>query len=115
MLATVPFPFPYTPRVPKRTDLEFADATYIEPLEIDTVALVIERERPDALLSTVGGQTALNLAVALAEAGTLAKFGVELLGASAESVKLGEDRLLFKEAMQEVGVDVLRSGLARNF
>ncbi|HEX7579318.1 MAG TPA: carbamoyl phosphate synthase large subunit, partial [Thermoanaerobaculia bacterium] len=97
------------------TDPEFADATYIEPLEMDTVALVIERERPDALLPTVGGQTALNLAVALAEAGTLAKFGVELLGASAESVKLGEDRLLFKEAMQEVGVDVLRSGLARNF
>src|SRR5450432_1172435 len=78
------------------TDPEFADATYIEPLERDTVAAIIELERPDALLPTVGGQTALNLAVALDEAGVLERFSVETLGASVRSVKLGEDRLLFK-------------------
>src|SRR5437667_2344587 len=77
------------------TDPEFADATYIEPLDVDTVTAVIERERPDALLPTVGGQTALNLAVALDEAGVLARLGVETLGATVASVKLGEDRLLF--------------------
>ena len=91
------------------TDPEFADATYIEPLDRDTVAAIIAQEKPDALLPTVGGQTALNLAVALDEAGVLAKHGVETLGASIHSVKLGEDRLLFKQAMQEVGVDVLKS------
>ena len=90
------------------TDPEFADATYIEPLDRDTVAAIIAQEKPDALLPTVGGQTALNLAVALDEAGVLAKHGVETLGASIHSVKLGEDRLLFKQAMQEVGVDVLQ-------
>ncbi len=95
------------------TDPEFADATYIEPLDRDTVATIIAQERPDALLPTVGGQTALNLAVALDEAGVLAKYSVETLGASVHSVKLGEDRLLFKQAMQKVGVDVLRSGIAR--
>ncbi|HKC23801.1 MAG TPA: carbamoyl-phosphate synthase large subunit, partial [Thermoanaerobaculia bacterium] len=94
------------------TDPEFADATYIEPLDVATVAAVIERERPDALLPTVGGQTALNLAVALEEVGVLAKYGVETLGATIASVKLGEDRLLFKQAMQAAGVDVLRSGIA---
>jgi carbamoyl-phosphate synthase large subunit len=93
------------------TDPEFADATYIEPLDAPTVAAVIERERPDALLPTVGGQTALNLAVALEEEGVLAKYGVETLGATIPSVKLGEDRLLFKQAMQAAGVDVLRSGI----
>ena len=96
------------------TDPEFADATYIEPLDRDTVAAIIAQEKPDALLPTVGGQTALNLAVALDEAGVLAKHGVETLGASIHSVKLGEDRLLFKQAMQEVGVDVLKSGMARS-
>jgi carbamoyl-phosphate synthase large subunit len=95
------------------TDPEFADATYVEPLDRDTVAAIIAQERPDALLPTVGGQTALNLAVALDEAGVLARHGVETLGASVRSVRLGEDRLLFKQAMQEVGVDVLRSGLAK--
>ncbi len=94
------------------TDPEFADATYIEPLDRDTVAAIIDREKPDALLPTVGGQTALNLAVALDEAGVLAKHGIETLGASVRSVKLGEDRLLFKKAMEEAGVAVLRSGLA---
>ncbi len=96
------------------TDPEFADATYIEPLEPATVEAVIARERPDALLPTVGGQTALNLAVALSDSGVLSRYGVELLGASARSVRLGEDRLLFKEAMQAAGIDVLLSGLARN-
>jgi carbamoyl-phosphate synthase large subunit len=94
------------------TDPEFADATYVEPLERDTVAAIIAREKPDALLPTVGGQTALNLAVALDETGVLAEHGVETLGASVRSVRLGEDRLLFKEAMEEAGVAVLRSGLA---
>ena len=96
------------------TDPEFADATYIEPLDRDTVAAIIAQERPDALLPTVGGQTALNLAVALDEAGVLAKHGIETLGASVRSVKLGEDRLLFKQAMQEVGVEVLLSGIAKS-
>jgi carbamoyl-phosphate synthase large subunit len=95
------------------TDPEFADATYVEPLDVPTVERVLARERPDALLPTVGGQTALNLAVALDKEGILARYGVELLGASAHSVGLGEDRLLFKEAMQKAGVDVLRSGMAR--
>src|SRR5512140_1131266 len=96
------------------TDPEFADATYIEPLDVETVAKVIAKERPDALLPTVGGQTALNLAVALDEAGVLEKYGVQLLGASIASVKLGEDRLLFKNAMERVGIECLRSGLARS-
>jgi len=95
------------------TDPEFADATYIEPLDRDTVAAIIAQEKPDALLPTVGGQTALNLAVALDEAGVLAKHGVEALGASVRSVRLGEDRLLFKQAMQGAGVDVLLSGIAK--
>jgi carbamoyl-phosphate synthase large subunit len=97
------------------TDPELADATYIEPLELETVTKVIEKERPDALLPTVGGQTALNLAIALDEAGVLARHGVELLGASIASVKLGEDRLLFKNAMLAAGLDCLRSGMARSF
>ncbi len=96
------------------TDPEFADATYIEPLDRDTIAAIIAQERPDALLPTVGGQTALNLAVALDEAGVLEKHGIETLGASVHSVRLGEDRLLFKQAMQEVGVDVLLSGIAKS-
>jgi len=96
------------------TDPEFADATYIEPLDRDTVAAIIAQERPDALLPTVGGQTALNLAVALDEAGVLEKHGIETLGASVRSVRLGEDRLLFKQAMQEVGVEVLLSGIAKS-
>ena len=96
------------------TDPEFADATYIEPLDRDTVAAIIAQERPDALLPTVGGQTALNLAVALDEAGVLEKHGIETLGASVRSVKLGEDRLLFKQAMQGVGVEVLLSGIAKS-
>src|SRR5262249_37407171 len=78
------------------TDPEFADRTYVEPLTVEAVAKVIERERPDALLPTVGGQTALNLSVALAEAGVLEKFGVKLIGANIEAIRVGEDRLRFR-------------------
>src|SRR5918997_4663814 len=80
------------------TDPEFADATYIEPLTVDSVRRIIEHERPDAVLPTVGGQTALNLAVALDEAGVLAEFGVDLIGASVRAVEIAEDRQLFKQA-----------------
>jgi carbamoyl-phosphate synthase large subunit len=95
------------------TDPELADRTYIEPLTVDVVAAIIERERPDALLPTVGGQTALNLAVDLANAGVLEKYHVELIGASIEAIKVAEDRLLFKDAMRSIGLDVPESGLAR--
>jgi len=86
------------------TDPELADRTYIEPLTVETLTKVIEREKPQALLPTVGGQTALNLAVALAEQGILAKFGVELIGAKLEAIKVAEDRKLFKQAMDEIGL-----------
>src|ERR1019366_8998963 len=95
------------------TDPELADRTYIEPLTVEIVAAIIERERPDALLPTVGGQTALNLAVDLANAGVLEKYHVELIGASVEAIKIAEDRLLFKDAMRSIGLDVPESGLAR--
>jgi carbamoyl-phosphate synthase large subunit len=94
------------------TDPDMADRTYIEPLTPEVVARVIEREKPDALLPTMGGQTALNLAVALAENGTLARHGVELIGANLEAIKKAEDRLLFKEAMARIGVMVCPSGIA---
>jgi carbamoyl-phosphate synthase large subunit len=94
------------------TDPEFADATYIEPLVPDIVERIIERERPDAVLPTVGGQTGINLTVALAERGTLERLGVEVLGAGIEALRLGEDRLLFKQAMEEVGLRVPKSGYA---
>jgi carbamoyl-phosphate synthase large subunit len=96
------------------TDPEFADRTYIEPLTPEIVAQIIAAERPDAVLPTVGGQTALNLAVALYENGTLAKYGVELIGAQIDAIKVGEDRLLFRDAMEEIGLEVPRSGLARS-
>jgi carbamoyl-phosphate synthase large subunit len=89
-----------------------ADRTYIEPLTPEVVARVIEIEKPDALLPTMGGQTALNLAVTLAENGTLAKHGVELIGANLEAIQKAEDRLLFKEAMERIGVAVCPSGIA---
>jgi carbamoyl-phosphate synthase large subunit len=88
------------------TDPEIADRTYVEPLTPEVVAAIIERERPDALLPTVGGQTALNLAVALSEHGTLEKFGVELIGASVEAIRIAEDRLQFRDAMKSIGADV---------
>src|SRR6187397_721919 len=95
------------------TDPELADRTYVEPLTVETVEQIIARERPDAILPTVGGQTALNLAVDLAKAGVLEKYHVELIGASITAIKVAEDRQLFKDAMREIGLDVPQSGLAR--
>ncbi|HMF57355.1 MAG TPA: carbamoyl-phosphate synthase large subunit, partial [Pyrinomonadaceae bacterium] len=97
------------------TDPEMADKTYIEPLTVNSVTAIIERERPDALLPTVGGQTALNLAIALDEAGVLEKFGVEMIGAKREAIKVAEDRLLFKKAMDEAGLQMPRGGFARSW
>ena len=96
------------------TDPEMADRTYVEPLTPDVVTRVIELERPDALLPTMGGQTALNLAVALAENGTLDRFGVELIGADLKAIQKAEDRKLFKQAMERIGVHVCPSGIASN-
>jgi len=96
------------------TDPEIADRTYVEPLTPEILAQIIEREKPDAILPTVGGQTALNLAIALEEQGTLAKYGVELIGASVDAIKLAEDRLLFRDAMREIGADVPRSIYCRS-
>jgi len=97
------------------TDPETADATYIEPLTVETVAEIIRRERPDALLPTVGGQTALNLAIALSDAGILDEYGVEMIGAKREAVKVAEDRRLFKQAMDEAGLSMPRGGFARSW
>src|SRR5262245_8859518 len=96
------------------TDPELADRTYVEPLTVDFLGTVIERERPDAILPTVGGQTALNLAVDCAAAGILDKYNVKLIGASIEAIKIAEDRQLFKDAMRSCGLDVPQSGLARS-
>ncbi|WP_298983827.1 carbamoyl-phosphate synthase large subunit [Caldilinea sp.] len=96
------------------TDPEFADATYIEPLTVDVLEKIIARERPDALLPTVGGQTGLNLGVALAEEGILDRYGVELIGANLRAIKVAEDRQLFKEAMTAYGLESPRSGVARS-
>jgi len=93
------------------TDPDTADRTYIEPLTIEHAEEVIRKERPDALLSTVGGQTGLNLSVALAEAGVLDRYGVELIGAKIESIKKAEDRLLFKDAMRKIGLETPQSRL----
>ena len=88
------------------TDPELADRTYVEPLTVEMVEQVIARERPDALLPTVGGQTALKLAVELAKAGILEKYGVKLIGAQFEAIEVAEDRLTFKQAMKEIGIPV---------
>ncbi len=96
------------------TDPELADRTYVEPLSLAYATEVIRRERPDALLSTVGGQTALNLSVELAEAGVLDEFGVELIGAKIDAIKKAEDRLLFKDAMRKIGLDMTQSLLVNN-
>jgi carbamoyl-phosphate synthase large subunit len=96
------------------TDPEMADRTYIEPLTVEAVRACLERERPDALLPTVGGQTALNLAVALAEDGTLERLGVEIIGAKLDAIKVAEDRLLFKRAMEGLGLNVPRSVYVRS-
>jgi carbamoyl-phosphate synthase large subunit len=92
------------------TDPEFSDRTYIEPMHAEAITQIIEQERPDALLPTLGGQTSLNLAVELAENGTLEEYGVELIGAKLETIKLAEDRELFRNAMREIGLNVPPGG-----
>ncbi|MBU3933372.1 MAG: carbamoyl-phosphate synthase large subunit [Candidatus Omnitrophica bacterium] len=96
------------------TDQEMADSTYVEPITVETIAKIIAKERPDALLPTLGGQTALNLAVDLAEKGILKKYKVETIGANIKAIKKGEDRQLFKEAMQKIGLDLPKSNKAYN-
>src|SRR5437660_2776117 len=98
-----------------RTDPELADRTYIEPLTHDTVERIIAREKPDALLPTVGGQTGINLASALWESGALQRHGVELIGANYDAIKTAEDRQLFKECMTRIGVEVPQSAYAATF
>src|SRR5215210_7319911 len=97
------------------TDPETADKTYIEPLTLESVTAIIKRERPDAILPTVGGQTALNLAIALADAGVLEEYGVEMIGAKREAIKIAEDRELFKQAMEDVGLPMPRGGFAHSW
>jgi carbamoyl-phosphate synthase large subunit len=96
------------------TDPELAGRTYVEPLSVEHATEVIRRERPDALLSTVGGQTGLNLSVALAEAGVLDEYHVELIGAKLDAIKKAEDRLLFKDAMRKIGLDLPQSQLVNS-
>jgi len=96
------------------TDPELADATYIEPLTVEIVEKIIQKERPDAILPTLGGQTGLNLAFFLMKRGILKKYGVESIGASVDAISRAEDRELFKKAMQEIGVEVPKSGIAEN-
>ena len=95
------------------TDPEFADRTYIEPITPEVIEAILEREKPDAILPTMGGQTALNAAMELNRNGALARHGVKLIGANAQAIAKGEDRQLFKEAMLRIGLDVPRSGIAR--
>ena len=94
------------------TDPAFADRTYIEPLTPDSVLQVLERERPDAILPTLGGQTGLNVSVALAEAGELDRLGIRLIGASLEAIHAAEDRSRFQQAMEKAGLEVPRAGIA---
>src|SRR6188474_502916 len=96
------------------TDPEYADRTYVEPLTPEVLEAILERERPDALLPTVGGQTALNLAVELSRRGTLDRLGVRMIGASRRAVEVGEDRRLFRDAMQRIGLEVPQSGFAQS-
>ena len=97
------------------TDPETADVTYIEPLTVPTLTEIIRREKPDALLPTVGGQTALNLAIALSDAGVLQEHGVEMIGANRDAIKVAENRLLFKQAMDEAGLEMPRGGFAKSW
>jgi carbamoyl-phosphate synthase large subunit len=97
------------------TDPETADVTYIEPLTVSSLTEIIRRERPDALLPTVGGQTALNLAIALSDSGVLEQFGVEMIGANREAIKVAENRLLFKQAMDEADLQMPRGGFAKSW
>ena len=97
------------------TDPDFADRTYVEPVTPEMLAKIIEKERPDAVLPTLGGQTALNTAVSVAEMGVLDKFGVELIGAKLPAIKKAEDRTLFKAAMEKIGLGIPRSGFAHDY
>src|SRR5688500_2487448 len=96
------------------TDPELADRTYIEPITPEWVERIIERERPDALLPTMGGQTALNVALELYDTGVLKKYGVELIGADARAIRMAEDREEFAEAMSRLGLAVAHGGFAKN-
>ena len=93
------------------TDPETADRTYIEPITPETVAMIIEKERPDALLPTLGGQTGLNTAVEVARMGALERYGVEMIGATLTSIKKAEDRDMFRTAMSRIGLKIPRSGI----
>jgi len=97
------------------TDPETADVTYVEPLTVEAVRAIIRKERPDALLPTVGGQTALNLAIALDDSGVLAECGVEMIGAKREAIRVAEDRMLFKQAMDEAGMQMPAGGFAKSW
>src|SRR5688500_11546638 len=97
------------------TDPEFADRTYIEPVTPEFLELVIERERPDAILPTMGGQTALNAALALVERGVLERYGVELIGAKERAIRVAEDRALFAEAMARIGLQVAQGRIAHTW
>ncbi len=97
------------------TDPEIADRTYIEPVTPEFVELILEKERPDAILPTMGGQTALNVAMALSESGALEKYGVELIGATADAIAIAEDRRLFAEAMQRIGLTIAAGGIAESY
>ena len=96
------------------TDPEFADRTYIEPITPEVIEAILEREKPDAILPTMGGQTALNAAMELNRNGALVRHNVKLIGANAQAIAKGEDRQLFKEAMLRIGLDVPRSGVAHS-
>ena len=96
------------------TDPEFADRTYIEPISPKVIEAILEREKPDAILPTMGGQTALNAAMELNRNGALVRQNVRLIGANAQAIAKGEDRQLFKESMVRIGLDVPRSGIARS-
>ena len=97
------------------TDPDMADRTYIEPIEPETVAAIVRKERPDAILPTLGGQTGLNTALELAKSGVLDECGVELIGARAEVIEKAESRELFREAMERIGLKVPRSEIARSW
>src|SRR5512137_469260 len=94
------------------TDPGMADTTYIEPLNLETMIKIIEKERPDAILPNLGGQTGLNLSSALATCGALDKYNVKVIGVEPDAIRRGEDRLAFKETMQELGIDVPQSKIA---
>src|SRR5256885_8042889 len=93
------------------TDPNLADATYVEPITPDVVAKILEKERPDAILPTMGGQTALNTAMALEKSGKLKELGIELIGANARAIDMAEDRLLFRQAMDRIGLESARGDL----